>query len=191
MKSLVLQGFVKMFAVRYPPFCCPLPPFFAVLQLSTFCPATVDFLSRHRPQDAKQGKIKCESGGFCPRSLSIRCNGTIYTLPRPGTLGRCLPLYFGQGFARGQRIGNPAALAACCRSFSGWWPLYHCLRSKVLDNLAGKLLPPFAHAERYAGSRTPVSAAAAPAAIVGGGHHTVPRFQGLSRSFGAILRENG
>ena len=133
----------------------------------------------------------CLRGGFCPRSLSIGCNGTIYTPPRPGTLGRRLPLYFGQGFARGQRIGNPAALAACCRSFSGWWPLYHCLRSKVLDDLAGKLLPPFAHAERYAGSRTPVSAAAAPAAIVGGGHHTVPRFQGLSRSFGAILRENG
>lgn len=131
MKSLVLQGFVKMFAVRYPPFCCPLPPFFAVLQLSTFCPATVDFLSRHRPQDAKQGKIKCESGGFCPRSLSIRCNGTIYTLPRPGTLGRCLPLYFGQDFAREQRIGNPAALAACCRAFSGWWPVESLLRCVI------------------------------------------------------------
>ena len=48
-----------------------------------------------------------------------------YTPPRPGTLGRCLPLYFGQDFAREQRIGNPAALAACCRSFSGWWPLNH------------------------------------------------------------------
>jgi len=46
--------------------------------------------------------------------------GTIYTPPRPGTLGRCLPLYFGQDFAREQRIGNPAALAACCRAFSGW-----------------------------------------------------------------------
>nr|DAF53655.1 MAG TPA: hypothetical protein [Siphoviridae sp. ctMRT7] len=40
-----------------------------------------------------------------------------YTLPRPGTLGRCLPLYFGQDFAREQRIGNPAALAAVCRGF--------------------------------------------------------------------------
>lgn len=116
MKGLVLQGVVKMFAVRYPPFCCP---------------ATIDFLSRHRPQDAKQGKIKCESGGFCPRSLSIRCNGTIYALPRPGTLGRCLPLYFGQDFAREQRIGNPAALAACCRSFSGWWPVESLLRCVI------------------------------------------------------------
>ena len=22
-------------------------------------------------------------------------------------------------------LPDPAALAACCRSFSGWWPLYH------------------------------------------------------------------
>lgn len=41
---------------------------------------------------------------------------------RYSTSQRCLPLYFGQDFAREQRIGNPAALAACCRSFSGWWP---------------------------------------------------------------------
>ena len=44
---------------------------------------------------------------------------------RYSTSQRCLPLYFGQDFAREQRIGNPAALAACCRSFSGWWPLNH------------------------------------------------------------------
>ena len=62
---------------------------------------------------------------------------------------------------------------------------------KVLDDLAGKLIPPFAHTKRYAGSNAPVAAVAAPAAIVGDGHHIVPRFQDLSRAFGAILRENG
>lgn len=46
---------------------------------------------------------------------------------RYSTSQRCPPHYFGQDFAREQRIGNPAALAACCRSFSGWWPLYHYL----------------------------------------------------------------
>ena len=66
--------------------------------------------------------------------LGIMGHGTN-TTPRPGTLERCLPLYFGQDFAREQRIGNPAALAACCRSFSGWWPLYHSPKEwlKVLD----------------------------------------------------------
>ena len=62
---------------------------------------------------------KRKGGDCCPRPI-YGDYGTIYTLPRPDALGRCLPLYFGQDFAREQRIGNPAALAACCRSFSGW-----------------------------------------------------------------------
>ena len=30
-----------------------------------------------------------------------------YTLPRPGTLGRCLPLYFGQDFAKDRQSRRP------------------------------------------------------------------------------------
>lgn len=36
-------------------------------------------------------------------------------------IGRCLPLYFGQDFAREQRIGNPAALYSGACSSTSWW----------------------------------------------------------------------
>lgn len=58
-----------------------------------------------------------------------------YTPPLPGTLGRCLPLYFGQDFAREQRIGNPAALAACCRRETRRWPLNHSFLTTSCFNL--------------------------------------------------------
>lgn len=79
-------------------------------------------------------RLKKKGGGCCPRPL-YGDYGTIYALPRPGALGRCLPLYFGQDFAREQRIGNPAALAACCRPFSGRWPLYHSPERIVRSSL--------------------------------------------------------
>lgn len=52
-----------------------------------------------------------------------------------------------------------------------------------------KLLPPFAHAERYAGRIAPLTVAAAPAAIVGNADNLIPRPQSCSHASSAVSRK--
>ena len=98
---------------------------------------------------------------------------------RYSTSQRCPPHYFGRDFARGQRIGNPAALAACCRSFSDWWPLYHSLKAlETANHGAGNIFPMRGHISDMICTTTRPREALA-AATVGNFGKVIPLTQSL------------
>ena len=93
---------------------------------------------------------------------------------RYSTSQRCPPHYFGRDFAREQRIGNPAALAACCRAFSGRWPLHHSLKNLESGNSsAGNIFPMRGHiSDMICTAARPCNAL--PAATVGNFGKAIP-----------------
>ena len=91
LKSLVLQGVVKMFAVRYPPFCCPLPP----LLLS----ATPLFAVRYPPFSGLFSfKALCLVWVFArPKNMNTGCRKcfvVLHTQIMFGQRGTVLPAIF-------------------------------------------------------------------------------------------------
>ena len=103
--------------------------------------------------------LRKEKAGTVAPALYLSVVMALYKPLAPRCFRRCLPLYFGQDFAREQRIGNPAALAAVCRGFlpagspciaasllcylriCNRCTVSGCVSNEILKNVRGNLTP--------------------------------------------------